>query len=63
MRLRPMIAGLMGLPGRGDWRAYPGDWELQQVVMKFGAHKSGLEPGCQQEMLPSAEGENGERDD
>ena len=63
MRLKPTIAVLMGLPDRGDWRAYPGDRELQRVVMKFGAHKAAFQPSCQQEMLPSAEGEPGERDD
>jgi hypothetical protein len=63
MRLKPMIARLMGLPGRGDWRLYPGDWELQQVVMKFGAHKAPFGPDCQQEMLPPAEGGSGEHDD
>jgi hypothetical protein len=39
MRLKPTIAELMNLPGRGDWRCYPGDRELQQLVMKFGAHR------------------------
>jgi hypothetical protein len=39
MRLKPTIAELMNLPGRGDWRCYPGDQELQQLVMKFGAHR------------------------
>ena len=39
MRLKPAIAELMNLPGRGDWRCYPGDQELQQLVIKFGAHR------------------------
>jgi len=42
MRLKPMIAGLMGLPDRGDWRAYPGDGELREAVMKFGSYKAAL---------------------
>lgn len=63
MRLKPTIAGLMGLPGRGDWRAHPGDKELQQVVTKFGAHQAALQPGWLREMLPSAVGGNGERND
>jgi diadenosine tetraphosphate (Ap4A) HIT family hydrolase len=40
LRLKPAIAGLMGLPGRGDWRAYPGDSELQQVVAKFATFRA-----------------------
>jgi diadenosine tetraphosphate (Ap4A) HIT family hydrolase len=39
MRLKPAIAELMNLPGRGNWRDYPGDQELQQLIMKFGIHK------------------------
>jgi hypothetical protein len=46
MRLKPTIAGLMGLPDRGDWRAYPGDWELEQVVMKFNVHQASHRPNC-----------------
>ena len=39
MRLKPTIAELMDLPGRGDWRRYPGYRELRQLVMKFDAHR------------------------
>ena len=35
LRLKPVVAAGIGLPGRGDWRAYPGDRELRQVVAKF----------------------------
>ena len=38
LRLKPVVAARMGLPGRGDWRAYPGDRELRQLVAKFIAH-------------------------
>lgn len=31
-RLKPVIARLMGISERGDWRAYPGDRELQHLV-------------------------------
>ena len=34
-RLKPMIAALMGLPLRGDWRAYPGDRELERLIRMF----------------------------
>lgn len=34
-RLKPMIARLMGLGERGDWRAYPGEHELAQVTQKW----------------------------
>jgi hypothetical protein len=34
-RLKPTVAALMGLPERGDWRAYPGDGELERVIRKF----------------------------
>lgn len=31
-RLKPVIARLMGISERGDWRAYPGGRELQRLV-------------------------------
>ena len=39
MRLKPTIAELMNLPTRGDWRSYPGDHELRQLITKFGAYR------------------------
>ncbi|HEY5705914.1 MAG TPA: hypothetical protein VIS96_10105 [Terrimicrobiaceae bacterium] len=34
-RLKPIVAAVMGLPERGDWRAYPGDRELGRVIQSF----------------------------
>jgi hypothetical protein len=35
MRLKPIIATLIGLPDRGNWRAYPGDRELKSLIRSF----------------------------
>ena len=35
MRLKPLIATLIGKPERGYWRDYPGDEELQRVIQRF----------------------------
>lgn len=39
IRLKPAIAALLGLPDRGDWRAYPGDRELASLIRRFGAFR------------------------
>jgi hypothetical protein len=39
MRLKPMIAELLGLPNRGHWRTYPGDRELERVIRHFAAFR------------------------
>jgi hypothetical protein len=44
MRLKPMIAELLGMPERGNWRAYPGDRELQQVIASFGRYRKECRP-------------------
>ena len=35
MRLKPMIATLLGIPERGYWQAYPGDLELSQLISRW----------------------------
>ena len=35
MRLKPVIATLIGLPDRGNWRTYPGDRELESLLKRF----------------------------
>ena len=35
MRLKPLLAELLGCPERGDWRRYPGDEELRRVIADF----------------------------
>jgi len=35
MRLKPVIATLIGLPDRGSWRTYPGDRELESLIKRF----------------------------
>lgn len=37
-RLKPVIARLMGISDRGDWRAYPGDRELQHLIESWRQH-------------------------
>lgn len=37
-RLKPVIAQLMGISERGDWRTYPGDRELQNLIKKWRQH-------------------------
>jgi len=34
-RLKPAIADRLGLPGRGHWRVYPGDQELEQLIERW----------------------------
>jgi hypothetical protein len=49
-RLKPEIAVLAGVPERGDWRAYPGDYELQRVIERFAQFRRdgycGLNAAC-----------------
>lgn len=35
IRLKPAIATLVCLPGRGSWRTYPGDRELERLIRRF----------------------------
>ena len=35
IRLKPVIATLIGLPDRGNWRGYPGDRELESLLGRF----------------------------
>jgi len=39
IRLKPVIATLIGLPDRGSWRTYPGDRELESLIRRFGLFK------------------------
>jgi hypothetical protein len=39
IRLKPVIATLLGLPDRGDWRNYPGDRELESLIRRFDTFK------------------------
>ncbi|HEV7240482.1 MAG TPA: hypothetical protein VGQ36_14685 [Thermoanaerobaculia bacterium] len=39
MRLKPMLATLMGMPERGRWRDYPGDAELERLIERFKARR------------------------
>ncbi|MCI0625575.1 MAG: hypothetical protein L0387_28675 [Acidobacteria bacterium] len=43
-RLKPTIAALLGLSERGDWRAYPGDRELEKALQRFAAFRREREP-------------------
>jgi len=40
IRLKPRIAEVLRLSGRGDWRAYPGDEELDRVIDRFAGHRA-----------------------
>lgn len=40
MRLKPVLAELLGLGGCADWRAYPGDHERGRLIERFGAFVS-----------------------
>lgn len=40
MRLKPIIAALIGMPERGHWRDYPGDEELARLIERFRAFKA-----------------------
>jgi hypothetical protein len=35
LRLKPRVAELIGLGGRGNWRSYPGDEALERVIEDF----------------------------
>jgi len=35
IRLKPVVATLIGLPDRGNWRSYPGDRELESLLARF----------------------------
>jgi hypothetical protein len=35
MRLKPWLARLLGVADRGDWRAWPGDAELAQLIERW----------------------------
>jgi diadenosine tetraphosphate (Ap4A) HIT family hydrolase len=37
-RLKPVLARLMGIGERGDWRSYPGERELEQVIKNWRRH-------------------------
>lgn len=37
-RLKPIVAKLMGIAERGDWRSYPGERELRKVIKKWRRH-------------------------
>lgn len=37
LRLKPVIAERLGLPGRGDWRAWPGDEALASLLARWAA--------------------------
>ena len=39
MRLKPMIATLLGMPERGHWRDHPGDGELARLIQRFRARR------------------------
>ncbi len=39
LRLKPVLADLLGIPERADWRSYPGAAELAQVIQKFGRYR------------------------
>lgn len=41
-RLKLLIAAALNLPCRGNWRVYPGDKELAQVIERFSAFRSEL---------------------
>jgi Protein similar to CwfJ C-terminus 1 len=41
MRLKPAIATLVGCPERGNWRAYPGEAELQRVKKHWWTYSRG----------------------
>jgi Protein similar to CwfJ C-terminus 1 len=42
IRLKPVIATLIGLPERGNWRTYPGDRELESLLGRFKAFQRNL---------------------
>jgi len=37
-RLKPIVAELMGISERGDWRSYPGERELMEVIKNWRRH-------------------------
>lgn len=41
MRLKPVIANLVGYPERGHWRTYPGDLELQKLRENWRVYGNG----------------------
>lgn len=48
MRLKPVLAELLGLAGRADWRAYPGDHERGRLIERFrafAASRQARDPG------------------
>lgn len=44
MRLKPTVATLAGLPGRGDWRTHPGDDKLERLISRFTEFRRSLTP-------------------
>ena len=49
-RVKPMVAHLIGLADRGDWRTYPGDRELGRLIQRFADWRKS--EGSRAECLP-----------